>query len=374
YRKDRFIKAKGDIFGNGLIVSEGDFWRRQRRLIQPAFHPRRLDGYAPAMVACTERLARDWNSGEVRDLHDEMVSLTVAIAVRTLFGVDRDDAAVMIRGHLRAMNRYFERPFGMVGFLKWLPTPTILGYHRARRAVDDFVYRIIDERRRSEAEGDDLLSRLLAARDEDGSRMSDRQLRDEVMTLFLAGHETTALLLTYTLYLLARNPEAESRLLAEFDAVLGGRTPAAEDVPRLVYTQQVIRESLRLYSPSYAFARECVEADEMRGWRVPVGTTMVFSQWAVHRDPRTYEDPEAFRPERWTPAFMEGLPRFAYFPFGGGPRVCVGAEMTMLEASLVLPTILQRFRLRVRDGAPLRLRPSIALRPEGGLPMRIEKR
>ncbi|MDQ3745356.1 MAG: cytochrome P450, partial [Acidobacteriota bacterium] len=271
------------------------------------------------------------------------------------------------------------RPFSSQATLKWildnrLPTPGHLRFNRAVQKIDRFVYRIIGERRASGEDTGDLLSMLLRAQDEDGSRMTDRQLRDEVMTLFLAGHETTALALTWAWYLLARNPEAEEKLHAELGEVLGGRAPSVEDLPRLRYCEWVVKETLRLYPPAYAVGREAVRDCEVGGYRIPEGMQVFAFQWAVQRDARWYEEPEAFRPERWREEVAARLPKFAYFPFGGGPRQCIGNSFAMMEAVLILAAIARRFRLRLVPGYTVELLPAMSLRPKDGVRVKLERR
>jgi cytochrome P450 len=242
------------------------------------------------------------------------------------------------------------------------------------KQIDDLVYRVIAARRAGEPR-EDLLGTLLAARDDDGAPMSDQQLRDEVITLFLAGHETTALALAHTFYLLSKNPDVERRLHAEVVSVLGGRLPSADDVRALPYTERVLKEVLRLYPPAWTTGREAAEEVEIGGYRIPKGAQILTSQWVVHRDPRWFPNPEGFDPDRWTPERAKGLPRFAYFPFGGGPRICIGNHFAIMEATLILAIIMQRFRIELLPGQRLDLRPSVTLRQVGpGLRVRLVER
>ncbi|MDT5268578.1 MAG: hypothetical protein QOH49_764, partial [Acidobacteriota bacterium] len=263
--------------------------------------------------------------------------------------------------------------------LKWildnrLPTPAHLRFNRDVRKIDRFVYRLIEERRASREDTGDLLSMLLRAHDEDGSGMTDRQLRDELMTIFLAGHETTALALTWAWYLLAQNPEAEAKLAAELDEVLDGRAPTVEDLPRLRYADWVVRESMRLYPPAWAVGRECVRECEVGGQRVSKGMQVFGFQWVIQRDPRWFTDPLAFRPERWGEESVTRLPKYAYFPFGGGPRLCIGNYFATMEAVLILSTIAQRFRLRLVPGREVEVFPALSLRPKRGVMVELEGR
>ncbi len=370
-----FFRHVEAIFGDGLLTSEGDFWLRQRRLAQPAFHRERVAEYGEAMVAATERHLASWRDGERRDVHRDMMALTLDIVVRTLFGgdVEPQTAGEVGRAFDVIVNEIagrFRRPFRIPDAV---PTPGNVRYRRAVRRLDHLVFGFIEERRRDgDSDRPDLLSLLLRARDEDGSRMTERQLRDEVVTLFLAGHETTALALSWTWYLLSRAPEARRPLEAELDEVLAGRSPTVSDLPRLRYTEAVVMESLRLYPPAYLIGREAMEACEIGGYAVPAGTTVFMSPWALHRDPRYFEAPEEFRPQRWLDGLARRLPRCAYLPFGGGPRLCIGQSFAMMEATLILAAVAQRFRLTLdpedRTVTPF---PSITLRPQGGVWVKV---
>jgi cytochrome P450 len=257
--------------------------------------------------------------------------------------------------------------------LRHVPVPALMRVKRAVRELDEIVNRIIRERRASGQDTGDLLSMLMAARDEDGSGMTDRQLRDEILTFLLAGHETTAVSLSWTWYRLSQHPEAEQKLHQELRQVLGGRTPQLEDLPRLPYADKVVRESMRLYPPAWSLARTVAKEIELAGYRLPVGANVVMSPWILHRDPRFFEQPEQFNPERWTPDAAQRLPKFAYFPFGGGPRLCIGASFAIMEANLLLATIAQRFQLRLVPGHPVDALPSITLRPRHGMRMSLSK-
>ncbi|PYS83986.1 MAG: cytochrome P450 [Acidobacteria bacterium] len=363
------------LVGNGLVTSEGDFWRRQRRLAQPAFHRDRTSAYGETMVAFTERALDSWRDGETLDAHEEMMRLTQAIVVKTLFGADVSDEADRVG---RAMH-LIVRPFASQATLKWildnrLPTPGHFRFNRAVREIDRVVYHIIAGRRASGEDTGDLLSMLLRAQDEDGTQMTDRQLRDEVMTLFIAGHETTALTLTWAWYLLAQNPEAEKKLHAELEEVLGGRAPSVDDLPRLRYCEWIVKESMRLYPPAWGVGREAVRDCEVGGYRIPEGMQIFTFQWVVQRDARWYDEPESFRPERWREEVAARLPKFAYFPFGGGPRQCIGNSFATMEAVLVLSTIARRFRLRLADSHAVELLPAMSLRPKGGVWLKLERR
>jgi cytochrome P450 len=362
--------------GNGLLMSEGDFWLRQRRLMQPAFHKSRIAAYGDIMVAYTRRLLDRWQDGATLDMHKEMMRLTLEIVAKALFDADVAGKASDVGEALEvAMANFIRRWKSLYPMPAWVPTPGNLRTRRAVRRLDEIIYGFIRERRASGAERGDLLSILLHARDEDdGSRMTDRQLRDEAMTLFLAGHETTANALSWTWYLLAEHPEAEARLLAELEAVLGGRAPTVADLPRLRYTEMVVTESMRVYPPVYAFGREAVQPCMLGGYDIPAGMTVFMSQWLMHRDPRYFDRPEEFRPERWADGLARRLPKFAYFPFGGGPRLCIGNTFAMMEAVLLLATMVPRFRFRLAPGHPVVPLTTVTLRPAHGLLGVIEKR
>ncbi len=371
--KGRGLQANRKLFGSGLLTSEGSLWRRQRRLCQPSFHRARVESYAPFMTSYAEKMLESWCEGEVRDLHEEMRELTLAIVTKALFGVEIGDKRREVARALMPVMDFNASGRILVPFALLLPTPSNIRYRLAVLRLERVVHRIVEERLATGGDNNDLLSSLLAARDENGAGMSRRQLRDEVMTLLLAGHETTALALCWTFYLLARHPEAERKLVEEIRTVVGERTPQVSDLPRLVYAERVLKESLRLYPPAYAMARQAVRECELAGFRVPKGTSVVVSPWVTQRDPRFFPRPEEFNPERWTEEFAHRLPRFAYFPFGGGPRVCIGAGFATTEAILLLTTILQRFHLELLPGQQIIPSPSITLRPKGGVKVRLSR-
>ena len=374
YVKGRVLRANRHVFGEGLLTSEGDFWLRQRRLVQPAFHRAQIAAYAEIMVQYARRMLEGWRSGEERDVHQEMMRLTLGIVVKTLFDADvaRDSQDI---GKSLELLLELGANFRRTLFVPhWMPTPTNLRIKREIAFIESILYRIISERRASGRDTGDLLSMLLHAQDEDGSRMTDKQLRDETITLFLAGHETTASSLSWTWWLLARNPAVEAKLHAELDHVLSGRAPALEDLPRLPYTGNVITESLRLYPPAWGLARVAVENHELAGYPVKKGMGVAMAQWVVHRDTRWYDAPEEFRPERWEGDFIKRIPRFAYFPFGGGPRQCIGNAFALMEATLVLATVAQKYRLRLVPDHPVVPLASITLRPRYGVRVILELR
>lgn len=365
------------ILGQGLLISEGALWRRQRRLAQPAFHRSRTNSYASTMLDIALSHIRDWRDGERRNIALEMTSLTLEVAVRTLFGTTLPEEAHQVGQAMTFLMRYSLRrqrlPFRIPE--KW-PTPANRRANRELEFIDSLVYKIISERR---AEGNsnhhnDLLALLMGATDEDGGRMTPQQLHDETMTLFLAGHETTAQMLGWTWYALSENPAVEARLHEELHGVLGGRSPEAADFPRLPYLQALMKEVLRLYPPAYILARETVEACEIGGYDLRVGSTVVLSQWITHRDPRYFDDPEAFRPERWLDGLEDRLPPGAYFPFGDGPRRCIGQGFALLEAAIVTAALAQKFSFRLAPGHPVIPEPLITLRPRHGIQMTLHTR
>jgi cytochrome P450 len=374
YVKGRVLRANRHVFGEGLLTSEGDFWLRQRRLVQPAFHRAQIAAYAETMVQYTQRMLEGWRGGEQRDVHQEMTRLTLEIVVKTLFDADvtRDAQDV---GKSLALLLELGANFRRTLFVPhWMPTPTNLRIRREIAFIESILYSIIGERRASGRETGDLLSMLLQMQDEDGSRMTDKQLRDETITLFLAGHETTASSLSWTWWLLGRNPAVEAKLHAELDEVLGGRAPTLEDLPRLPYTGNVITESLRLYPPAWGLARVAVENHELAGYPVKKGMGVAMAQWVVHRDTRWFDAPEEFRPERWEGDFIKRIPRFAYFPFGGGPRQCIGNSFALMETTLILATVAQKYRLCLVPDHPVVPLASITLRPRYGVRVMLESR
>jgi len=374
FRKDRVIQNSRWFLGQGLLTSEGGEWLRQRRLSQPAFHRERLALYARIINGCAEEMLDSWKDGENRDVHQEMMQLTLRVVAKVLFSVDVKNESKEVAAALNLLMKHSSGARMLLPpWVRYLPLPFLIRVRRAVRQLDEVVYRIIRERRRSENDNGDLLSMLMSARDEDGSRMTDRQLRDEVMTFLLAGHETTALSLSWAWFLLSENPEAENKLHHELARVLDGKNPSFEDLPRLCYTEAVVKESVRLYPPAWSLARTAAEDFEIGGYLVPAGSNVVMSQWIMHRDPRFFPSPEQFDPGRWFEEHTQRLPRFAYFPFGGGPRYCVGASFAMMEATLLLAAIAQRFRLRMVPGHKVVPVPSITLRPKYGIKMSLHQ-
>lgn len=380
YRKGRLNAQFEVLDGLGLVTSEGDLWARQRRIAQPVFQRSRLLALGELMAEETGRALERW-SGLARagcrfDVLPELLRLTLQSAARTLFGVDLgtragelgpavDDARAFLTWRMA-------RPFAPV----WIPTPLAHRFRRAKRTLDQLVYGLIAERRSKGASGRvDLLSALVSAVDpETGAAMEDRQVRDEVMTLLMAGHESTAVTLGWALFLLGSNPEIQARLREEVDGVVGHRPPAAADVAQLPYTRMVLEETLRLYPPVWAMSRQAIEEDVVAGFRVPKGCYVMLVQYAIHRLPELWPEPEAFRPERFTASAVASRPRYAYFPFGAGPRACIGNHFALMEAALVLAAVVQRFVVRVDAGHPVELEPQISLRLKGGTFVTLQSR
>jgi cytochrome P450 len=364
--RDRGIEIIRRVLGDGLLTSEGEKWKRQRKLMAQAFTPKRIHDYGAAMVRVADAALGRWKDGATINLHREMARVTMEVVADVLFGAGMSTPDVeSVGGAVEIANEYFSgSPEAMLRIPKWLPTPRNVRTNRAVATLDRVVLGIIARRRTTEAR-EDLLGTLLAARDEDGAGMDDVQLRDEVMTLFLAGHETTSLALSHCLYLLSKHPEIERRLHHELATVLGGRLPTADDARALPFTEQVLKEAIRLYPPAWATGREVTEPYEIRGVRIPPGSQLICSQWIVHRDARWFPNPEGFDPDRWSPSRAKDIPRFAYFPFGGGPRVCIGNHFAMLEATLLLALVVQRFHVELVAGQRLELSPAVTLRQKG---------
>jgi len=372
FMKDKMTRWLMPLVGEGLLTSEGAFWRRQRRLAQPALQRQQIEQYAAVMVEHTERMLETWRDGQVRDPHEDMTRLTLSIVAKTLFGAEIKGEADVVAQSFEVVTNHFMSPMRWFRILDYLPLPSSRRYWQAIRLLDEVIYGIIRRHRESGRDSGDLLSRLLSARDENGGGgMTDRQLRDEVVTLTLAGHETTALVMFYTFYLLAQAPEAQKRLSDELERVLGERSATAGDVPNLKYTEWVIRESMRLYPPAWGIAREALADCEIGGYSVPKGTQIFLIQWLVHRDGRWFDQPESFRPDRWDNDLIKRLPRCAYFPFGDGPRICIGNHFAMMEAVLLLATIARKYRLVIEPGQTLELLPSITLRQRHEIRMRL---
>jgi len=376
FTKSRALVRAKKVLGEGLLTSEGEFHLRQRRLAQPAFHRDRISAYGRSMVEYADRVRSRWTDAQSLDVHDEMMKLTLAIVAQTLFSADVENEAAEIGEALTTAFAAFN--LGILPFselLEKLPLPYIKRFEAARARLDETIYRIIDERRATGEDKGDLLSMLLLAQDTegDGGGMTDTQIRDESMTIFLAGHETTANALSWTWYLLSQHPEIEARFHHEVDA-LGDRLPRPDDLPSLPYTRMILAESMRLYPPAWAVGRRAINDFDASGYTIPARSMVLMSQFIMHRDPRFHPEPERFDPERWRPEIAAIRPKFSYFPFGGGTRVCIGEQFAWMEGILILATIAQRWKLRYLGTSPPALEPRITLRPEGTLDMKVERR
>jgi cytochrome P450 len=381
--KDRelFIKSPGfrvlkTLLGEGLLTSEGDSWFRQRRLVQPIFHQKRIQGYGATMVAYTKRMLHTWGDGEIRDIHADMMRLTLSIVMKTLFNTEVNEGEAEDVAHALDVAMHWFESKRRQGFLvwEWFPRPENVRYHNAIAQMDQAIYKLIHQRRASGEDAGDLLSMLMQARDEeDGSQMSDKQLRDELATLMLAGHETTANALSWTWMLLSQHPEVRSQLQNELKEVLDGRFPTVADIPHLRYTELVIKEAMRLYPPVSIFGRQATQDCTIGEYAVPAGCVIMISQWVMHRDPRYFENPAAFQPERWADDLEKRLPRGVYIPFGDGPRICIGKGFALMEAVLLVATIAQWFQLDLVPDFPIVPQPSITLRPEFGIKVQVRQ-
>jgi len=380
-RNRDFIKSPGvrmlrPLLGDGLLLSEGETWLRQRRLMQPAFHRQRVAGYGEIMSVFAERHVAGWKPGATIDVHAEMMALTQAIVAKTLFDADVSGDAQDATQAAKVLAEDFGarlRSFRLLPY--WVPTPRNLRSRRAIGGLYRVVDRIIAERVASDEDRGDLLSMLVQAQDaDDGTRMTPRQVRDEVMTIYMAGHETTAVALSWAWYSLAQHREADARLAEEIRDVLDGRRPTVADLPRLKYAEAVMMESMRLYPPAYGLGRQATVASQIAGHPIASGDIFIAPTWVVQRDRRWFEEPEAFRPERWAKDLAQRLPRFAYFPFGGGPRQCIGNSFALMEGILILATITQRFRLSLVPGQRITPTPYVTLRPEPGIRVRLAAR
>jgi cytochrome P450 len=378
FHKGRALQRSKRLLGEGLLTSEGEHHRRQRRLAQPAFHRKRVESYGAVMVEYAARARDRWHEGETLDLTHEMMRLTLAIVGKTLFDAEVESEADEIGVALTELLELFQMlllPYSE--YLERLPLPANRRFARSRAKLDAVIYRIINERRASGADHGDLLSMLLLAQDEEGAGggMTDEQLRDEALTIFLAGHETTANALAWTWYLLSQNPAAEAKLHAELDAVLdGGRLPTVEDLPQLRYTEMVLAESMRLYPPAWVIGRLAVKDYAVGDYVAAQGTLVLISQYVMHRDPRFFPDPLRFDPERWTPEAKEARPQYAYFPFGGGARRCIGEGFAWMEGTLIIAAIARRWRMRLVPDHAVVTHPRMTLRAKHGIRMKMEDR
>jgi len=380
--RERFEKASqsqedlGELIGQGLILSEGELWERQRQRIQPAFYMDRIADYADTIAAESHDAAGDWQDGAVVDVEDEMKALTLRILVKSIFGADIDYEKRGIREtvqNLQEPGQPAKQPVARM-VPRWVPIPMWRRYREGIDEMEELIETFVAAKRAEAADGDndDLISMLLAATDDDGEGMSEKLLRDELMTFLFAGHETTATALTFTWYLLSQCPDVEERLVAELDAVLGDRPPEFGDLPDLEYTERVLNEAMRIYPPVPQIPRETTERLELGGYTVPAGATVAPSQWTIHRDERFWDDPMAFRPERF--AGESDRPEFAYFPFGGGPRRCIGQQFAMVEGKLILATLAQAYSPELVSDPDVDLSVSITTRPVDPIELRVERR
>ena len=376
FTKSRALVQAKRVLGEGLLTSEGEFHLRQRRLAQPAFHRDRISAYGRSMVDYAARTSSRWTDAQSLDMHEEMMRLTLAIVARTLFSADVENEAAEIGEALTATFAAFD--IGILPFteiIEKLPLPYLKRFKVARARLDDTIYRIINERRVSGEDTGDLLSMLLLAQDieGDGGGMTDTQVRDEAMTIFLAGHETTANALSWAWYLLSQHPDVATRFYREIDA-LAGKVPQPEDLPHLPYTRMILAESMRLYPPAWAVGRRAINDFEAGGYHIPARSMVLMSQYIMHRDPRFYPDPDHFDPERWRPEVAAARPRFSYFPFGAGTRICIGEQFAWMEGILILTTIGQKWRMSYEGASPPDTEPKITLRPAGTLQMKVARR
>jgi len=377
FLKGRGLERARKLLGQGLLTSEGAMHLRQRRLMQPTFHRDRISAYASVMTEYADRIQGRWHDGETIDVAHEMNRLALLIVGKTLFDADVESHANSVGAALTAvMGSFWMQMLPFFDLMEHLPLPAFRRSKKAREELDALIYRMIDERRSHPTDHGDLLSMLLMAQDEEagGERMTDQQVRDEAMTIFLAGHETTANALAWTWYLLGEARDVEARLHEEVDRVLGGRLPTLADVPRLLVAEQVVTEAMRLYPPAWIIGRRAIDEYPVGDYVVPARGIVIVSPYILQRDGRFFADPESFRPDRWTPEFKASLPPFAYFPFGGGARRCIGEAFAWMELVLVLSTIAQRWKMRLVPGHPVVPQPVVTLRLKHGLKVTLERR
>jgi cytochrome P450 len=363
------------LVGDGIFLSEGESWRRQRRLTSPPFHRQRIGLYGDCMVRTAKSLLDEFREGEARDIYQDTMRVALRIVSRTLFDADVESNLVEVERVLAsAMEALSSRLDALVPLPNWVPTPPLLRLRAARRRLDALIDHFIASRRQSSESGKDLLSLLMSSKDADsGSGLTDVQVRDEAATIFAAGFETTAIAMAWSFWLLAHHPGVAARLRAELDDVVGRKLPTSEDLPRLEFLTWTVHETLRLYPPAWSFAREALQDLEVGGYRIPKGWGVEFSPWITHRDPAWWNEPERFDPSRWENGLIDRLPRFAYFPFGGGPRVCIGNTFAMMEISLVIATIAGGAVLEPLDGEEVVPEPGFALRPKPSVRLRVTR-
>jgi len=377
YIRGRSVETGRVLLGNGLPLIDGDFWLRERRLLQPAFHRERIATLASTASNVIDSFLQKWEQNALNnqplDLDDEMMRLTLTVIIKSMFSADIDDKIQALSHAFNVASRFMLwRSQQMWAPPLSVPIPRNVEYNRAFKALNDTIYPLIADARKNPK--DDLLGMLLAMRDEEtGEGMTDQQARDEVVTIFFAGHETTAASMTWAFYLLSEHPEIEARVRDELKAVLNGHDPTFADLPKLTYTQQVIQEVLRLYPAAYLFAREAVTEDIIDGYPIPPKTLIFITPYITHRDPKYWHDPERFDPDRFNPENVASRPRHVYYPFGEGPHVCIGNNFALMEMQLILAMALQRFRLRLVPNHPIAFKPEATLRPKHGMRMIVEK-
>jgi cytochrome P450 len=374
FTKSRGLERTKRLLGNGLLTSEGALHLRQRRLMQPAFHRERIVSYGATMVGYADQMSRRWRNGETLDVSQEMMRLTLSIAGKTLFDVDVESQAAEVgRALTDVMEAFWIMMLPLSNLIERIPFGRMRRSRLARERLDRMIYGMIAERRAELRDRGDLLSMLLLAQDEDdGTTMTDRQVRDEAMTILLAGHETTANALTWTWYLLSQSTDVERRLHEEVAQALGGRLPTVADIGALPFTERVVTEAMRLYPPAWLIGRRAIDAYPIADYVAPPRTIFLMSPWLLHRDSRYFDRPEHFDPDRWTPAFRAQLPKFVYVPFGGGPRQCIGESFAWMELVLVVATFAQRWRLRLVPHHPVVPQPLVTLRTKHGMRMTVE--
>jgi cytochrome P450 len=375
-KKHSAFEQLSQVLGQGLLTTDGDVWRKHRRMIQPAFSLARLESYVETMGQESERTCTEWLQQPQRDAARDMMALTLRIVCRTLFSYDVQQESDTVRQAMATINALLARPEITPA---WLPTPRRYKLNQANSTLDHLILGVIQQRRASTAPHapNDLLQALLEAVDPDDPQqaaLSETEIRDHLVTLFLAGHETTAQALTWAWYLLAQHPEVEQRLAAEIHQVLGGRTPNADDLPTLVYTEQVIKETMRLYPPVYLIVRKARESVTIAGYTLPAGAEVALWVYMTQRDQRWFENPAAFVPERFAPGKEQALPKAAYLPFGLGPRMCIGKSFAMMEAKVILATLVQRFHGSLTSKARVNPKPRVTLTTQSGLPLKVSPR
>jgi cytochrome P450 len=374
FTKSVYLTESKSLLGQGLLTSDGDRWLGQRRMLQPSFHAQKVARYGRAILEQVEPMLDSWRDGETRNVHQDMMTLTMKIIATVLFGDDITSETAQVEAALHLFFEQFDERFGFYLLPEWLPTPGNLRYRKALAQLNSTIVGLVRRRQAAAHNNGDMLSDLLAALGETGKGMTATELRDQMMTLFFTGHETTGLALSWTWYLLAQSPRVEAKLADELQRVLGGRLPCIDDLSQLPYTEMVFKESLRLYPPAYAVVRRAVDDCQIGGYPIPAGATVAMFQWSVHRDVRFFDRPEEFIPERWENDFQKRLPRCAYFPFGAGPRLCIGDSFAKVEVPLLLASIVQRFHFDLVANHPVLLNPSLTLRPRKGIKMVVRRR